>query len=259
METRTQVIKTFDTARSNLLLVIAFTTINVILANTNSDLFFLFSASIPIMLSALFGMIPAFVAIAIYVLCWALSKKQRAWIVVALVFFLVDVLFLLWIIFGVLDGFSFSILIELAFTAWVMFYLIIGTRAWSKLRTMPEGEDDITESEPLSPLTIPVAQMPPTPAIREANKKGKVIVSTNYNNIEISANRAFGVTELVVNGMVYAEKTGVLETKSYVLEANVNDIIVNATIEIKPISSLALPLVSLYVNGNLKAEKELTH
>ena len=50
MTTREQLEKVYSNSRANLLLVIAFTTVNVILAMTNSDMYFLFSASIPMFL-----------------------------------------------------------------------------------------------------------------------------------------------------------------------------------------------------------------
>jgi hypothetical protein len=68
--------------------------------------------------------------------------------------------------------------------------------------------------------------------------------------------------------MVYAEKTGLHEGKTYILEANVNNAIINATTEIMTTKEAIakevtekdkikdfLPTVYLYVNGNLVAEK----
>jgi hypothetical protein len=86
------------------------------------------------------------------------------------------------------------------------------------------------------------------------------MISQNYNNMEIVVKRAFGVTELIVDGMVYAEKTGVSESKSYILEANVNGVIINCTMKLLTMkeamhTDASHHSVYLYVNGNLLAEK----
>jgi len=288
MKTREQEEKRFNISRSNLLAVIILTSVNIFLTISNTDLHFLFSASIPMMLLYFIsgitsaagnftysaaGIIAAFVAMSFYGICWYLSKKHRGWIVAALVFFAIDTLALiiLWAIFSPSRGIDISLAIEFAFIAWVMYYLIIGTNAWYKLKNMlayEESEFDQTPTaigmelgnKPSAPArTIPVAQMPLSIAIRESSKKGKVLISQSYNNMEIVVKRAFGVTELIVDGVVYAEKTGVYEGKSYMLEANVNNVIINATMELPSIKTAikedVLPTMYLYINGNLAAEK----
>jgi len=270
MKTREQLVKNFNSSRSNLLAMIILTSINILLAVANSDLYFLFSANIPRVLfylgsgfSVTFGIIAAFIAISFYVVCWVLSKNHRGWIVAALAFFIIDALILLWILFNFVYRVDFSLIIELVFFAVIMYHLISGTRAWYSLRKMPP-EDEQNEAESatsdLVNKTIPIAQMPLSMPIREASKKGRVLISQNYNNMEIIVKRALGVTELIVNGMVYAEKTGLHEKKTYVLEVNVNDVIINATTEILSMKEMlkddSLPTVYLYVNGNLLAEKK---
>jgi FlaA1/EpsC-like NDP-sugar epimerase len=290
MKTREQILKTFNTSRGNLLAVIIFTSVNIFLTITNTDLYFLFSASIPMILLyfgaefseltwsysfSAFGIIAAFIAISFYGVCWFFSKKHRGWIVAALAFFTIDVLLMIWLLFPLDNGIDFSLVITLAFYAWIMYYLITGTKAWYKLKKMPEeeeqeqifngieqGENDNKKNE-IDRKTIPIAQMPLSTAIRQASKKGKVLVTQNYNNMEIVVKRAFGVTELIIDGMVYAEKTGLHEGKTYILEANVNNVIITATMEILSMKEMdnkdkfkeMLPTVYLYVNGNLLAEK----
>jgi len=98
--------------------------------------------------------------------------------------------------------------------------------------------------------TIAVSQIPPTLPIRGQSEKGRILVSHNYYDVEISVIRAFGITELVVGGVVYAEMTGVFERKTYTLEANVNNVIVSAIMEIPSTKEVLmdeiLPSVYLY-------------
>ena len=61
-------------------------------------------------------------AIVSYIVCYVLSKKHRVWIVVALVLFSIDTLFMLWVL---TLGFDFSIFIEILFHSWIMYYLIV--------------------------------------------------------------------------------------------------------------------------------------
>ncbi len=155
----------YNTARMNLLLVAAFTAINVILGLTGSGTYFLFSAFIPyyLVIDGMFscGKMPAdwyegdmsewefydssyliimvviaVVILALYVVFWLLSKKQSGWLIAALVFFAIDsVLFL------VMGGFSLDSVFDLLFHAWVLYYLISGIVAANKLKTMPLEEE----------------------------------------------------------------------------------------------------------------------
>jgi len=82
------------------------------------------------------GIILAFSCVFIYCLCWMLAKRQRVWILIALIFFSIDaVVFAYHLFMGLAAGaFDMFVLIEIAFYGWIMYYLITGTIAWSKLR-----------------------------------------------------------------------------------------------------------------------------
>lgn len=279
METRDQLEKKFGTARSNLIAVIAFTIINVFLVAVGAEFYFLFSANIPLYLlsivseiSMVVGVVLALAAISIYMICWFLSQKNGVWIVVALAFFAIDglVLFLFLLLVGFVGGFEVSLLMDLGFYVLIMYYLIIGTRAWFKLKDMPQEDYydpeqgqayavNSNDGVALQRQTIAVSQIPPTMPLRQQSDKGRVLVSHNYYNVEISVIRAFGVTELVVGGTVYAEMTGVLERNTYILEANVSNVIVSAIMEIPSTREVLrdeiLPSVYLYANGYLLASK----
>lgn len=155
----------YNSARHNLLLVVLFTVINLILLVTNSNTYFLFSAYIPYFLGDmgmyLCGKYPAeyyggqmadyqfagngvfaiiiglaVVMIALYLLCWVFSNKQRVgWEIAALVFFVVDTVALF-----LLAGFSVDLILDYVFHVWVIVILSRGVYAYYKLKKMPEEE-----------------------------------------------------------------------------------------------------------------------
>jgi len=262
--------------------VVALTIINIFLEAVGVDWHFLFSANIPLFLlhfvgeiNLAVGMVLALVITSFYIFCWHFSKKNGAWIVVALVFFAIDGLVLIsfLLLAGLVGALGFSVILNLVFYVWIMYYLITGSRAWFKLSAMPvdyyepeQGQAYAVNSNDgvaLERQTIPVSQIPPTMPLRQQSGKGRVLASHNFYNVEISVIRAFGVTELVVGGVVYAEMTGVFERKTYILEANVNNVIVSAIMEIpstgESIRDEILPSVYLYANGYLLANETRTY
>ena len=105
---RQQVLK-LNKARSNLLLVVGFSAVNLLLAAVGANLHFLFSATFPEMVFYFFqgmaeemnsnavlaiGLAIALIGILGYFLCWLLGKRWRAFILVALIFFSIDCLLL---------------------------------------------------------------------------------------------------------------------------------------------------------------------
>ena len=136
----------FNISRANLLGMTALTFINVILLLTGASLHFFFSAAIPTVLAgaASFGYggasiilgILAFLSACAYLFFWIFSKRFRVFMLIALIFFSIDLLILL--ILMIASG-AFSI-IQFAFSIWVMFYLINGTIAWAKLRKASEND-----------------------------------------------------------------------------------------------------------------------
>lgn len=159
MKSHTELEQRFLRSRNNLLLVIAFTTVNVFLLLLNTDLSFLFSATFPIFFVGigqvfteqtgsnaflLIGTVIAFISIALYAVCYFLSKKRKVFILVALVLFVLDTLLLLWL--SLLE-FEVSSLIDIAFHVWILYYLIIGVAAWSGLKKLPPEQEDVQTQE----------------------------------------------------------------------------------------------------------------
>ncbi|MBQ8387772.1 MAG: hypothetical protein IJX46_02465 [Clostridia bacterium] len=174
---RAQLEMRYNTARYNLLLVAAFTVINMIMLISQSGSYFLFSAATPYIITdlAMFfcGMYPAeayleypgmgffdmsvfYVAVAIcaviiamYVITFFLSRKGRvAWLFVALGIFIVDtvMMFIFWDIS--------AIIIDILFHVWVIGSLCLGIYSQFKLKKLPpvvETEPEIPEVEPEIP------------------------------------------------------------------------------------------------------------
>lgn len=172
-DTRAQLEKKYNISRNNLLAVIALTVLNIILALLDTDLFFLFSASIPmyllywdswystitgILTFSPIGVTAAFVTVSIYGVFWWLTQKYKGWIIAALVYFSIDVLVSLWLLVFVVDSFDFSFVIEILFMGWIMYSLISGTLAWSRLRELPPPNQQPPSSQPPSSEPPPAWQ-----------------------------------------------------------------------------------------------------
>lgn len=154
----------YQSARHNILLVVVFTLVNIILLVTNSNTYFLFSASIPYyivdlgmflcgkypaeyyldvgvidpMSNAFFAvtLVVAAVILVLYLLGWIFSKKPRVgWMIFALVFFVIDTLGMLWWV-----GISSDMIIDVVFHGWVIVSLASGIRSYFKLKNLPEEE-----------------------------------------------------------------------------------------------------------------------
>ena len=137
---------TFSRSRGVLLAVVAFTVINLLLETFGADFYLLYSASVPQFVLLIadeigiygFGLVLALIITAVYLVCWALSKRWRIFILIALILFSLDTLFLLLL---VIDAENFSLfLIDLAFCVWILFSLARGSIAWFKLRRVSPDE-----------------------------------------------------------------------------------------------------------------------
>lgn len=165
----------YHNARSNILWVVVFTVINIFLLVTNSNSYFLFSASIPYYIVDL-GMflcgrypaeyyteiggidplgntffavtlIIAAVILALYLLSWIFSKKPRVgWMIFVLVFFVIDTLGMLW-----WAGISSDMIIDIVFHGWVIVSLSMGISAYFKLKDLPEEELPVEEVQRCGP------------------------------------------------------------------------------------------------------------
>ena len=144
---RAELERKYANSRANLWIVVVASFLNLIFIAFNGS-YFLFAPSMPALLveltlmeageagvepSALLVPIIAGVVMTLpYLLCAILSKKHVGWMVAALVFFSVDCVYLL-VMFNLL-----SVIVDILFHAWIMFYLITGVINGFKLKNMPE-------------------------------------------------------------------------------------------------------------------------
>lgn len=132
----------YKNARATLLLVIAFSLINVFAYFAGS--YFYFSSRIALVLVAigdlvdnsigtsLFKIIFGALAIASlvpYLLSWIFSKKKAGWMIVALVLFSVDTLVLLIDVPSIIANGGYTIIIDVVIHAVVLFELAVGVKA----------------------------------------------------------------------------------------------------------------------------------
>ena len=155
----------YNSARTSLLAMIAFTVVNIVLLFIDSSSYFLFSLYVPyilVFMGLLFtGRLPeifnmeefagfeilpdvvltvmvclAVVIILLHVICWFFSKKNRVgWLICALVLFSIDT-----IIMFLMQGVSVDTILDVIFHVWVIVSLVNGIRAHYKLQTLPPEE-----------------------------------------------------------------------------------------------------------------------
>ena len=177
---------TVNNTRHNLLLVLAFTIVNIILLVTNANTYFLFSAYVPYFLADLgmtfTGKYPpevygedlsewvffndsflvimlgiAAVVLLLYALCWVFAKKSpKGWLTFALVLFSIDTVGLLFV-----AGISADLIIDYVFHGWVIVSFAKGLSALKKLKDLPEEiveadfvEDEIAQEEETAAVTV---------------------------------------------------------------------------------------------------------
>lgn len=135
--------------RYSLLLIMIFTVVNLVLLLVEADRYFLFSSAVPYYFTA-FGMgmdqaisggigtytitalVISLIILGVYLVCWLLSKKQIAWLTVALVVFSVDTVGLL--IFAYL--FEINALLDILLHIWAIYELAQAIRCAGKLKKL---------------------------------------------------------------------------------------------------------------------------
>lgn len=266
--------KRVNTAKTTIILVAVLTIANTVLIAINADMVFTFSAYIPQFVTFLFadlaadlqdktdlyiGVAIAILMALIYVALWFGAKKKDSFIAVALVLFGIDTAFMLY--FDVIVYFDISSVIDILFHGWVVFDLIMGIHAYSKLKKMPaeEMQHYSIQTETYNPLPADIDseydgrytydQADSSP-IRVSENKGRVIMSVDYKGMNVEVRRSMGLTELIVNGKVYAEKKGIIET-NYTISARVSGVEFSTTL----VMHFDKSIMYLYADGQQIAEK----
>lgn len=225
----------YNYSRTNLLLVVIFTAINLVLLVTQGNTYFLFSASIPYILidfaMAFCGMYPAeyygeefanmaffdswvfvvcaiiaVIVIALYLISWLFSKNNKSgWLIFALVFFAIDTVCMF-----ALTGIALENIVDIIFHAWVIVSLSGGIVTGSKLKKLPEDEVPVPEVEQVEQDTI---HIPNSAIIRAAdtNIKSRTLLTSSVFGHTVTYRRVKRVNELVIDGNVYAEMEALVE------------------------------------------------
>lgn len=136
--------------RYSLLLILIFTTINLVLLLTDAGRYFLFSASVPYYLTA-FGigmdyalggttytytaLVISAVILVVYLLCYLQSKNRTGWLTAALVLFCIDTVGLIFFSFTLLDSPMENIL-DFLLHGWAVVELIQAVRCAGKLKQL---------------------------------------------------------------------------------------------------------------------------
>ena len=147
---RQQAQQHFNNARNGLLLAICLTAVNILLLFTGLDWMLLYSITAPYFIAVLgavmedavmltTGAVIGVVCLVPYLLCWLLSKKHSAWLIVATVLMGLDTLVLIGVYLFMGD---FSGILDFVIHGLMIYYLIMGVVGAHKLKTLPEEAPD---------------------------------------------------------------------------------------------------------------------
>lgn len=161
----------YNSARINLLLAVGFTVINVLLLAFGGGSYFLFSITVPYLISMLgllfCGKLPedtykemgmegmefldesflyttlaiSALILALYVVCWVFSKKKPICMKIALGLFIVDTVALIFY-----NGLAIDMIMDVLFHGYVIWTLVSGINAEKKLKALPK-EETVIEAE----------------------------------------------------------------------------------------------------------------
>lgn len=202
--------KKYDSARSNLLLAMILTVVNVVLFFAESGSMLLFSMSVPyyaVIFAYMFditilGAIFAAVIMIAYLLCWLLSKNRPGWLIVALVLFAIDTLGMagLYLLIEDVSG-----ILDAVIHIMLLYYLFAGVSAGRKLKKLPQVSVEPVEEE----VELPEYSSP----LRRADEdvKCRVLLEHEYGGHRVCYRRVKRVNELVIDGQVYDEYEALVE------------------------------------------------
>lgn len=148
-----------QSARGNLILMVVFTIANIISYWFEFGFMLPFSAFLPFTIfdfgyyfsielndPSLFitGIAIASFIILIYVLGYFLSKKKPGWLTPMLAMYIFDTLVMIYLFTGVFI-FNGSMILDILFHIWVLYYLINGVIAVNKLKRLPEEFEELSD------------------------------------------------------------------------------------------------------------------
>ena len=209
---------TYDHSRSNLLIAILFTILNIALIFLETDTMFLFSATIPYYFAlagwyfeSIIELVIGIVMIAVLLVFWIISKKHRIGLIISFIYFIIDTIFMLWLYDFQFDA---SMIIDLLFHVWIMFYLVSGIMYKGNQKEhveeiIIEVNDDIDSTQSSNYLRI------------AEDVKAKIFLEEYIMGKHVVYRRVKTVNELVINGKVYDEYEALVE-RPHNLQAKIN-------------------------------------
>lgn len=237
---RTILQQKYNGARSNLLMMLILTTLNIVLYLSGSGTMFLFSATVPYLL-AIWGtlffeaapvmaiyLVIAVVILVLYLLCWVFSKKHFGWMIGALVLFVLDIAFMAGMYLESPELFS---ALDALCHIWVLYYLIMGVSSGVKLKKLPatepieaEAEEvEYAEGETAEETAAETVEVENSPALRrvDAEVKARILLEADANGRHVVYRRVKRTNELVIGSYVYAEVEMLFE-KAHALSAYID-------------------------------------
>lgn len=232
--------RNYNNGITNLLLVVAFSVINIVLLVTNADTYFLFSAFVPYCFVDLgmyyTGMYPeeyyygidsaefldksflavtvviAAVVVLLYLLCWFFAKKKKiGWVIFAVVMACIDTVAML-----IFWGIQLDTLVDIIFHAWIIFSLVNAVVTYNKLKKLPEEAVEVIPEE-----NAQILQNSTVLRMADTEEKARTLLEAEENGYHVVYRRIKRINELIVNGRVYDEYVALIE-KPHTLTAIVD-------------------------------------
>ena len=139
--------RVYQSARYAIIFLVALTALNIIMSAAGSNRYFVSSVFLSYFMVSnisdkVLGVAVAAAILAPYVLAFFLSKKKPAWMIVALVLFVLDTLFVIFTMFLLHQAGKspWSMLLDLALHAFVIFELVMGVK-YREAATAEEDEE----------------------------------------------------------------------------------------------------------------------
>lgn len=261
-------LKRYSSARNDLLAMILLTVANIVMMFFGSESMMLFSASIPYFAVGMgywnydtqmtvIGVAVAVICVALYLLCWFMSKKKYQWLIVATVLFTVDTAAMLWLYIS--SGDISSGIFDIVIHAFVLYYLVVGIITGKKLKELKANENTLGEGiteKNASELTYS-GETEDDEAVEgidslylrraETDVKFRVLAEAEAEGHRIIYRRVKRTNELVIDGYVYDEIEMLVETP-HILKATIGGKLIEAGIGNTSVSFIS-------VNGEKVAKK----
>lgn len=221
----------YNSTRNIILVTVAFSVLNLVLLLLNLDITFLFGASLPfygayiaiVYADIIWGII-ALVSLIALVGCWFLCKDRILGLILAIGYFLIDILFLLWLV-----DFDIAIIAgELIFHVIIIGYLVYAIILFPKQKG--------AETEFLVEAEEKINRTPIAPA---EEVKARIFLEDDILGKHVIYRRVKPFNQLVIDGNVYDEYKAVVEFP-HELKAEIDNHIYSAGIDKTSMMYLAI-------------------